>query len=647
MHTKRLPTILVFFAAMFVLGRSAAGDGDGVRSRPAPADVTEITVGAGAGILHLERAPDGWDVTGKVGAPADSARVEKLLRALLESPAEENPAEGEADGALGPTGLENGGGLPVRLTTGAGDYEVLVGLHPKNDYGRTHVGFPDGERLIGSDVRGVLGLWKNSSEAVPESAAWFDKNVLSFDPGAAVRIEATYPDHRVLFEKNAEGVWSAGDYVPGGEWSEEALRTWLEDLSAFRVSGALGAGVMSWEGRKGHEIRITLEDGTEKAVWAVANPSGSGMLAVSSRRPGHVFLLPDWRFRRYFQRLSSLFPKAAPRFDLSAIRFMDIRRDGETVKLAARPDGWQAPASPYPVRREPAARLARLLSSWRPEDYAAPDFKVVRPLLAGPMVEVILDDGSVHQYRLAGRHPIFPWRYVILDGVTALSTTDAQATAMFPGLADVLDLGRVIPVERSGLLREVRIEEADGKPLLLLRRRGDGFWEGATESGGMTLGLVESGLVVDNMLAWPAGGFYHSDPQGEMPPVMYRIVATDRDGARHGVQLLEPSGRDIPAILQGRRAHYLDRKLFYNWLSDVRGVVGRIRTHRENLGSAAPDEAPEGIEPPVEIPLSTPSAAMDGDLVEPDSGEDEDAGEAGEAGTGDEVERFVDRFVGS
>lgn len=555
-------------------------------ARPMPDEVLELAVGSGDGALRLERSHDGWDVVGAVSAPADAGKVDHLLSCLLS--ARMHPADGESRAV---SGLEDAdAGLPVKLVTAdRSAYEMRVGLRPEGSFGSTYVRLPGGDvEILSADIRGDLGLWKNDPDAAPDPTAWLKKEALTFEPGRAVRLEAVYPDHRIVFERPDGGDWEQRGYIPGGEWDREALEKWLRDLSRFQISGISGTGDLPKDPQKSHSVKITLDDGSEKAVHVAANHAGEGMLVESSDFPGHVFHLPEWRFRKYFRRLPSLFPKAVPHFDLADIRFIDVRQGGETVKIANKDNAWHAATATYPLCRESVDRLAGMLSTWRPEDYAAPDFKAVRPLFAGPMIEVILAGGTVHQYRLAGRHPLFPWRYVILDNAAIFSITDAEAGVMFPGLAEVLELGRVLPETSADAIDAIRLEESESGSRLELRRRDDDAWEAGADDHWIWLSREESEYILNELLDWSVAGFYNLDARPDKPTTMYQLWVRDKDGTERAIQFLEPDERDIPylaeGIIKGHRAFLLDRKEFFNWLGAMRGLGERI--HLNKLHSA-------------------------------------------------------------
>lgn len=560
--------------------------------RPKVEDVVAVWAGTGEGALRLERSGEKWNVVGAVSAPADENRVTALLSDLLDAtfqgiPENERPV----------TGLENGSGLPVTLVAaGCDDYEMRIGLRPEGRYDAAYVSMPGGEVVVlSSDVRGRLGLWKNVPDAFPDSSAWAEKGIIRFNPDEAVRIEAVYPDHRIAFEKSHDGEWEQRSYVPGGEWDRQALEGWLRDVSSFRVSGAGGVGNLDKENQVRHHLAITLADGTEKTIWAAANHAGDGMVVESSDYPGHLFTLSDWRFRRYFRRLHRLFPEATPHFTLSDVRFIDIRQTGESVKIARRNNAWHLSSWPYPLRTETVERLVRMLSLWQPEDYATPDFKTIRPHFAGPMIEVSLADGRVHQYRLAGRHPIYPWRYVIVDNAAIFSITDPTVAVMFPALADVLDLGKTVSVQTVDDIREIRLEDEQKKQIAFLCHKEDGSWEGETDSGTVDTAEADISIIARKMVDWTPIGFYPLDSQATKPVQLYSLHVIDNDGTGQTIQFYESDGHHVPYSAEGHRAFLLERKAFFNWLGAIRALNDHL-VPVETFSEAEVDDPIEAME---------------------------------------------------
>ncbi|MCD7896017.1 MAG: hypothetical protein LUG50_05005 [Planctomycetaceae bacterium] len=246
------------------------------------------------------------------------------------------------------------------------------------------------------------------------------------------------------------------------------------------------------------------------------------------------------------------------------------------MKIALRDGEWRSVASPYRVRPEAASRLARLLATLQPEDYASPDSQAIRAGYGGPMVEVILATGDVHQYRLAGRHPLFSWRYVTVDGKNIFSVSDEEAGVMFPGFADILDLGRVFPTFDLDHLVAVDLRNADGDLIRFDRVDAD-TWSAESESGRVELGR-EGDKLMGELLDWSVAGFYDPARLPENPELVYHLRLVDTSGAEKTVTFLPALERDIPFILENGRGFVIDRSDFFNWLAEIR----EIRKHIES-----------------------------------------------------------------
>lgn len=542
-------------------------------ARPEAADILEVVLGEGEDATILAREGDGWVVKNLEDMPADNDKIDRLLVDLLRAHAEPLLV-GAAQTSQ--TGLENGGGYPVTLRTReGGEYAIAIGLRPWGEYNRTYARLADGgEVTLSSDVRGDLGLWKNRLDAPADPMNWMNRVVMRFNPEDATAINATYPDHAIRMVRDENYTWHNEGYVPIEQWDRDDLTAWLADLSGFQVASlVLPEDTPALEGEPSHTLEVQLGDRAKQLRVYPNHAGGEGMLVESDDFPDRIFHLPEWRFRKYFRRLPSLFPGAVPMYDVADIRFLDIRRGGETVKITRRDGSWQAVALAYPLLTGPVDRLARLLSGWHPEDYATPDFKTIRPNYGGPMVEVILANGDVHQYRLAGRHPLFPWRYVILDGKGVYSVTESEAGVMFPDFADILDLGRVFGnLEMSGVAAVELAGEDRTAPLLTLRREGEDW---TAEAGGheVTLEGGRGWRIVNDLLLWQVAGFYDIDsaPTKSAPTHYLRVV--DMDGRTRGIAVLPPEERDVPYIGDGGRAFLIDRNDFSNWLAEARRLI--------------------------------------------------------------------------
>jgi hypothetical protein len=570
---------------------------------PAPGDITAIEIGDDR--VTLRKTETGWTVSQLGGAPASATKIDAFLAALLAGNFSPVPPATEPDA----TGLAGDVGVRVTLIAKPMPPEVWIfdiGLHPEGDFNAAYVRMPDnmdadtpdGELfLVDSDLRAELGLWDNTRGGTPDPLVWLDTRVLQFDPGQVVSLTATYPDHEIIFAKqagegeNAEPAWTLLSPAPGGSWSEDGLRRWLADLADFRIAGIADVADMEAKGGQGHSIVLGFADGSEKSLRVVPSHAGESAVAVVSDVPERAFVLPDWRFEKYFQRLDSLFPEAVPKYALSDVRLLDVRHGGESVKIMRRDGGWEALALPYPAKTEVVERLARVFSAWRPEDYADTGAKTPRPAYGGPTVEIVLADGGVHQYRLAGRHPAFLRRYVALDGARVLSVTDAEAGVMFPEFADILELGPVFPELDGETIDSFGVESIAGDFRVRIARNDAGEW--TAESGAKTMPLVaaEAEALAAELRAWRVGGFYPSG-QPAAGEENYRVTVGTGAGET-GITLFPPVDRAVPYVTEGLEYFRLDHTAFRNWLFVVRDVGRRVDGYAEPVEESVTEEIPD------------------------------------------------------
>lgn len=583
-----------------------------------PEDVVGMTVSHPSlpAPVVLEKTQGGW-VAKDQSAPADDEAIDRLLQVLLRTDRTLSSAVSLED-----AGLDGDNGTRITLAADRGrNYTLTVGLRPNGIHDATYISdMPGVVTLIAGDARAELGLWKNLPDAAPEVASLLEKRVFRFEPGDATKITATYPDHTISFTRMEDGTWRNDRSSPGGDWSRDGLKDWFADLATFQVSGMADARETdAARPVPTHRISISLAAGEEKTLQAVPNHMAEGSIVWVSDHPDLSFQLPEWRFEKYFNRLSSLFPRAVPNFDVDEIRVIDVRRGSDNVKIARQDDAWRTAALSYPLRQEKMDRLARLLAGWRPVDYADPDGKNLRAPYGGPVIEVVLANGGMHQYRLSGRHPLFPWRYVTLDGIQLLSVTDVEASAMFPGFADLLYLGAVFPTVEGTMLSGMRLEDADGKILTALARSPEGIWTATTDKGSLELSHEEGNQLAQELSAWPVVGF--SSAETTQMTRMYHLEASWGD-TETAITLFQPTERDIPYLTEGGHSFLLDRADFSNWTGTLKTIANRIEEQadkpaaKENANTETPDESPahtegDAVKTPEETEAPKPAATKE------------------------------------
>lgn len=357
-----------------------------------------------------------------------------------------------------------------------------------------------------------------------------------------------------------------------------ALQAWLADLADFRIADVPDSFEEAQVARDAitHTLTIRFADGSEKWIGVSPNRMGEGMRVATSDYPDRVFFLPEWRFKLYFQRLATLFPGSVPTFDPADVRFLDLRRGAVSMKLSRRDAGWRAVALPYVPDNQAVDRLIRLLAGWTPEDYAEVGDRPPRPVYGGPLLEVTLANGEVHQYRLGGRHPVFPWRYVTVDGLRVFSIADSGVAAMFPEFADIMDLGLVFPNLSPEAVALVELSNAETDvPFVTFRKMAEGeAWEAVAADGRIPLSPEEVDGMVRAPVAWKVAGIPEKEGATRQKPMFRLRVAWD--GKEQAVTILLPQGRDMPFVADGAATLLLGRTDFFPWLGGTREIVKKI-----------------------------------------------------------------------
>lgn len=559
----------------------AGGSGPSV---PAPPPYLNADTVAGILVAHpdgrecvvLEKRGGAWHIVSLFGAPADADKVALLLRALLAS--ERQPVDIEPSH----TGTEGGDGIDIVLTSaGNQPYRVRLGLHPIGQFDAVYMRDGDGSPyLVADDVRGMIGLWQNASGASPDGRFWLQTRILSFDSALARSLAAVYPDHVLAFERSEDETWRLDGSPPGGEWNAGALAAWLDDLSRFVVVDVAGRleDMSSVTESPTHRVDIALANGDVKSLRVCPDRTNDGVWVWASDYPEHVFMLPLWRFKRYFQRFGDLFPAAVPFFPASDVRLIDLHRGGESVKILYRDGSWRAPLHPYPLTEERVRRLVRNLSAWRAEDGATVRGAASR-ILTGPILDVVLANGEAHRYHLGGRHPVFPWRYVVMDGSVRLAADEDRTAALFPAFSELFDLGSVFDGVSMDMVERIEFSSLDENELLFVAaREGEGGWESRTEAGTLDMPSATVERIVDQLLAWRVSGLFKEDVYGGREPERLfgvRIVLVN--GGERTVVLLSPNGRDIPCVDDRGRAMRVSLGDFISWTRAIREVGQKIR----------------------------------------------------------------------
>lgn len=592
--------------------------------KPAPAagNVVRITfamAGDEEALIDLARRDNAWVLESHDSHPADAARIERFLRDLLEAERVDDPAEPAGES----TGTGEGEGVVVvlhdRVDAETEGVAYVVGLSPQNRLGETYVHptSSDDEYVLFADLRGDMGLWENRPGEKPDAAFWMDAGILKFDPADAVRLEAVYPDHRLSFFLADDKTWMVDGAAPGGEFDRDGFAAWLRDLSMLRVAPDIfdGNNAARFESPD-FSLRIALADGSEKTVKAVFDESDATFRIAASDSPAFAYVLPEWRFSLYFERMADVFPKAAPSYAVSDIRSIDCRRSGESVKLMPRDGVWRAIGLPYPVRAEKADALARLLSGWRPRDYADSRTRAARSVYGGPLVEVMLANDTVVQYRLGDKHPVLPRRYVIVDGSVALTAGADEAEAMFPELAQLLDFGKALEHVDKNSIDTLTLTDPDGRRSLAFHRK-DGGWTVETETGESAAIAPDSAEIILEPTSWDIDGFHaEAETLFAQGGGAYALTLAG-DGKTRGITFLPPAESASLALIDGERPVLLNGGAVKQWLEAMRALAPAPLVEAPSQDAVPVSEEPELVDAPDAPALEDARPEDREDMAEP------------------------------
>jgi hypothetical protein len=325
-----------------------------------------VTASDGASV-RAERREDGWEIVAPLVFPGDDLAFDAMAAALAQITGEtaiEDPQEASVYGL-------DADEREVRFSAGGEERALRIG-------DKTPVGGGSYVSVVGGS-----GVYSVPTYRVNSFAKAFDdlrdKRVLEFDREAVTRVEASWPDGRVVLERGDAG-WTLARPVEGPA-DGEVVDSLLSDLSFLRASGFAD------------DPPPDEETGLDRPAFAVrlSGPaSGEGgealdvALAIGSRSEEGARLVRAARASLYRISENELgdFPTdvAAYRFkQLAAFEASDAKRldilfhsaGGESVAITAERSefGWTS----WPESFEPGkvAALIGALANLRARDIAA------------------------------------------------------------------------------------------------------------------------------------------------------------------------------------------------------------------------------------------------------------------------------------
>lgn len=232
-------------------------------------EITGRTVGGGEpDTVTLRRLGDGWTVETLHGYPADEARVDELLRKLLD-------LQVRAPVATQPTSharlevADDAFTRKVRIEAGGESVELFVGASRGRD---AHV--RRGDQDLVHAARG-LSAWSIADSA----RSWIDTQWLDVDREQVTTLSLANAHGAFTLEKEAEG-WS----VPGAEEAVDAdvVEELLQDLLRLRIRTVAAAQAAPEHGL----------DGSLRVSWTTAG-AGSEAYEVGTIDEGRAYARRD------------------------------------------------------------------------------------------------------------------------------------------------------------------------------------------------------------------------------------------------------------------------------------------------------------------------------------------------------------------
>lgn len=253
-----------------------AGDG-GLADALDGIDRAEATLAEIAGpsdTVRLAREGDAWTVN---GFTADSAAVERFLRALDETEAT----------SVASTNPDNHARLGVDAdsawTLSIGDGPAILLGKPGARYRTAFARMPD------SDVTSLLTGDLRSAAARPLSD-WRDKTVLRADTALIAAVRVTRDGATTTYERG-DSVWTAA----GREVEDATIRGILQELAHLRASGFAPSDSEMPE-RPDRAVRVFDAEGAEIASLSLVE--GDGDFHVATPASPYVFVVAAFRANR-------------------------------------------------------------------------------------------------------------------------------------------------------------------------------------------------------------------------------------------------------------------------------------------------------------------------------------------------------------
>jgi hypothetical protein len=331
-------------------------------------DVEAIAITSGDGAsVRAERRDGRWEIVEPLVFPGDAFALDAMASALAQVTSETAIEDPQVASVYGLDADER----EVRFSASGEERALRVG-------DKTPVGSNSYVSVVGEDGVYTVPTYRVNSFA-KDLDDLREKRILDFDREAVKRIEASWPDGRVVLERGDAG-WRVVQPIEAPA-DVETVDGLLSDLSFLRAGGFADDPPPDDEtglDRPAFAVRLSgIGSGEDGEAWEASlaigsRPDGDSRLARAAR--ASLYRISEDRLEDFPTDVVAYRSKQLAAFDASEAQRLDVffhSAGGESVAITAErtADGWTS--GPEPFGPGKVAALVAALANLRARDIAA------------------------------------------------------------------------------------------------------------------------------------------------------------------------------------------------------------------------------------------------------------------------------------
>ncbi|MBN2712941.1 MAG: DUF4340 domain-containing protein [Planctomycetes bacterium] len=408
-----------------------------------------------------------WVVATAWDAPANKEMIDSFLKTLIEmkgdfvSDREERQDEYQ---------VSEKKGLKVNLYAGAGAspaFSMYIGSNRGSDASLVRLAGDKTVYSIGKSLRSELAMWDGDTK--PSRRKWIHREVIKVDKADIAKLDITYPDHILSFEKvekkndakegedkaapaRAEYEWKLVSGGTGDDFKKDMLDRLVDNVFSFEVDDVVDPGKKKELGLNEpvYDCIVTLKDGKTVGLSAVRDGKGDKAYLYTKDKQDRLYQVSTWTFDNLFMSGVTLFGLKAPTIEKEKILSLSLKHGDKiiSVKRKDKDSKWElvAPQTGFQLKQLRVDEIAEKLSKWEVADYTDPkgmvQFGFSLPVCT---LDIGLEGGESRTMLLGLDHPGLDGAYVSVGAKdSALVMKSEDVKGIFADLNDVLDFGRSI-----------------------------------------------------------------------------------------------------------------------------------------------------------------------------------------------------------